>query len=78
LSGQNGSKTAFDLPSAIDGDLADGTIVYLNGLAIEKVASTPGTDQYTVSATGGTGGVGLVTFGTAPGSSDTITVLFFG
>jgi len=78
LSGQNGTKTAFDLPAAIDADLADGTIVYLNGLAIEKVASTPGTDQYTVSATGGTGGVGLVTFGTAPGSSDTITVLFFG
>jgi len=78
LSGQNGTKTAFDLPAAIDADLADGTIVYLNGLAIEKVASTPGTDQYTVSASGGTGGVGLVTFGTAPGSSDTITVLFFG
>jgi len=78
LSGQNGTKTAFDLPAAIDADLADGTIVYLNGLAIEKVASSPGADQYTVSATGGTGGVGLVTFGTAPGSSDTVTVLFFG
>src|SRR6056300_614936 len=78
LSAQNGTKTAFDLPAAIDADLADGTIVYLNGLAIEKVASTTGTDQYTVSASGGTGGVGLVTFGTAPGSSDTITVLFFG
>jgi len=78
LSGQNGTKTAFDLPAAIDADLADGTIVYLNGLAIEKVASSPGADQYTVSATGGTDGVGLVTFGTAPDSSDTVTVLFFG
>lgn len=78
LSGIDGTKTAFDLPSAIDADLVSGTIVYLNGLAIEKVASSPGADQYTVSATGGTGGVGLVTFGTAPGSSDTVTVLFFG
>ncbi len=74
----NGSKTAFDLTAAIDAELVSGTIVYLNGIAIEKVASSPSTDQYTVSATGGTGGVGLVTFGTAPSGSDTVTVLFFG
>lgn len=78
LSGMNGSKTAFDLTLTIDADLVSGTIVYLNGIAIEKVASAPSTDQYTVSANGGTGGVGLVTFGTAPASSDTVTVLFFG
>lgn len=78
LSGQNGTKTAFDLTSEIDADLVSGTIVYLNGIAIEKVASAPSTDQYTVSGNGGTGGVGLVTFGTAPASSDTVTVLFFG
>ena len=78
LSGQNGSKTAFDLSSAIDSQLVSGTIVYLNGVAIEKVASSPDTDQYTVSATGGTGGVGQVTMGAAPASTDTLTVLFFG
>ena len=78
LSGMNGTKTAFDLTLAIDSELVSGTIVYLNGIAIEKVASSPSTDQYTVSADGGTGGVGLVTFGTAPSSSDTVTVLFFG
>jgi len=78
LSGQNGSKTAFDLTSAVDAQLVSGTIVYLNGVAIEKVASSPSTDQYTVSATGGTGGVGQITMGTAPLSTDTVTVLFFG
>lgn len=78
LSGMNGTKTAFDLTLEIDSELVSGTIVYLNGIAIEKVASSPSTDQYTVSANGGTGGVGLVTFGTAPSSSDTVTVLFFG
>jgi len=78
LSGMNGTKTAFDLTLEIDAELVSGTIVYLNGIAIEKVASSPSTDQYTVSANGGTGGVGLVTFGTAPSSSDTVTVLFFG
>ncbi len=78
LSGQNGSKTAFDLSSAVDAELVSGTIVYLNGVAIEKVASSPGTDQYTVSATGGTGGVGQITMGTAPLSTDTVTVLYFG
>ena len=78
LSGQNGSKTAFDLSSAVDAELVSGTIVYLNGVAIEKVASSPGTDQYTVSATGGTGGVGQITMVTAPLSTDTVTVLYFG
>lgn len=78
LSGMNGSKTAFDLTAAIDADLVSGTIVYLNGIAIEKVASSPSTDQYTVSATGGTGGVGQITMGTAPLSTDTVTVLYFG
>ena len=78
LSGEDGTKTAFDLPEALDANLVTGSIVYLNGLALEKVASSPGTDQYTVSATGGTGGVGQIVMGAAPAGSDDLTCLYFG
>lgn len=78
LAGEDGSKTAFDLPEALDANLVTGSIVYLNGLALEKVSSSPGTDQYTVSATGGTGGVGQIVMGAAPEGSDDLTCLYFG
>jgi len=78
LAGEDGSKTAFDLPEALDATLVTGSIVYLNGLALEKVSSSPGTDQYTVSATGGTGGVGQIVMGAAPDGSSDLTCLYFG
>ena len=76
--GEDGSKTAFDLPEALDANLVTGTIVYLNGLALTKKDSSPGTDEYTVSATGGTGGVGQIVMGAAPASSDVLSCLYFG
>lgn len=77
--GMNGSQLTFDLPEAIDAALLEGTVAYLNGLALQRVASSPGADQYTV-ANDGTGGVGRITFGSgqAPFNTDTLSVLYFG
>jgi len=51
----------------------------LNGLALQRVAGSPGADQYTV-ANDGAGGVGRITFGSghAPYATDTLSVLYFG
>ena len=74
----NGSATSFDLSSAIDSNFAGGVVAYRNGLAMQLVAASPsGQDQYTISETGGTGGVGQVIFGTAPNNGDTISVLYW-
>jgi hypothetical protein len=74
----NGSATSFDLSSAIDSNFAGGVVAYRNGLAMQLVPSSPsGQDQYTISETGGTGGVGQVIFGTAPNNGDTISVLYW-
>ena len=79
LSGMNGSQLTFDLTEAIDAALISGTVVYLNGLALQKVASSPGADQYTVANNGGSG-VGRITFGSgqAPVNTDTLSALYFG
>jgi len=74
----DGSATSFDLSSAIDSNFAGGVVAYRNGLAMQLVASSPsGQDQYTISETGGAGGVGQVIFGTAPNNGDTISVLYW-
>jgi hypothetical protein len=44
---------------------------------MDQVASSPANqDEFTVSATGGTGGVGRITFGAAPSTADVIRVKF--
>ena len=77
--GMNGSQLTFDLSEAIDAALLEGTVAYLNGLALQRVAGSPGADQYTV-ANDGAGGVGRITFGSghAPYATDTLSVLYFG
>lgn len=78
LTAGNGSLTTFDTSAAADGNMLGGAIVFRNGLAMGLVASSPsGQDQYSLSATGGTGGVCRVTFGTAPNSGDQITIMYF-
>ena len=78
LTAGNGSLTTFDTSAAADGNMLGGSIVFRNGLAMGLVASSPsGQDQYSLSATGGTGGNCRVTFGTAPNSGDQITILYF-
>ena len=72
----DGSATAFDLGHALSGDFAY-IMVFRNGIALEQVASSPsGVDQYSVSLTGGTGGVGQVTFGSAPASGENVRAFY--
>ena len=78
LSAGDGTATTFDTSAAADGNMLGGAIVFRNGLAMGLVQSSPsGQDQYTLSATGGTGGNCRVTFGTAPNSGDQITIMYF-
>ena len=66
----DGSKTAFDLGRALDAGHIE-VLAFRNGVLLERVGSSPsGLDQYTVSATGGSGGVGQITMGSAPASDD--------
>lgn len=72
----DGSTTSFDLGHTLDGDFAY-IMVFRNGLAVEQVASSPsGQDQFSVSLSGGTGGLSQITFGSAPASSDNVRAFY--
>jgi len=72
----NGSATAFDLGHTLSGDFGF-IIVVRNGIVLEQKASSPsGTDEYSVSLNGGTGGVGQVTFGAAIPSGENVRVFY--
>ena len=72
----NGSATSFDLGHTLSGDFAF-IVVVRNGLVLEQKSSSPsGTDEYTVSLNGGSGGVGQVTFGSAPASGENLRVFY--
>ena len=72
----NGSATAFDLGHTLSGDFAF-IVVVRNGLVLEQKSSSPsGQDEYTVSLNGGTGGVGQITFGSAPASGQNLRVFY--
>ena len=78
LSAGDGSATTFDAAAAADETMLGGAIVFRNGLAMGLVESSPsGQDQYTLSATGGSGSTLRVTFGAAPNNGDQITVMYF-
>lgn len=78
LSAGDGSATTFDAAAAADATMLGGAIVFRNGLAMGRVASSPsGQDQYSLSATGGASGRLRVTFGAAPNNADQITVMYF-
>tara|TARA_Y100000114_G_scaffold139702_1_gene143958 strand:- start:6602 stop:8206 length:1605 start_codon:yes stop_codon:yes gene_type:complete len=78
LSAGDGSATTFDAAAAADETMLGGAIVFRNGLAMGLVESSPsGQDQYTLSATGGSGSKLRVTFGAAPNNGDQITVMYF-
>lgn len=78
LSAGDGSATTFDASAAADETMLGGAIVFRNGLAMGLVESGPsGQDQYTLSATGGSGSTLRVTFGAAPNNGDQITVMYF-
>jgi len=72
----NGSATAFDLGHPLSGDFGF-IVVVRNGLVLEQKSSSPsGQDEYSVSLTGGTGGVGQVTFGAAPDNGSNLRVFY--
>jgi hypothetical protein len=78
LSAGDGTATTFDASAAADSTMLGGAIVFRNGLAMGLVESSPsGQDQYTLSATGGSGSTLRVTFGAAPNNGDQITVMYF-
>jgi hypothetical protein len=71
---QGNAGASYDLARAVDASWVDRVQVYRNGLRCKKVSSGPADEsEYTVSATGGTGGVCQITFGAAP-NTDTIIV----
>ena len=62
----DGSLTAFDLSDTVDSAFAN-LIVIRNGIVLKQVSSSPsGQDEFSVSLTGGAGGVTRLTFGSAP------------
>lgn len=72
----DGVATTFDLSNAVVAAMLQ-VLVFRNGLALEQVVSSPsGVDQFTLNGTGGTGGVGRLTFGTAPSASDSIVCFY--
>ena len=71
-----GSTATFDLSEALSTNLAN-IMVFRNGLAVKQVASSPAdTDEYTVSPTGGAGGVARLTFGANVAASDDLRVWY--
>jgi hypothetical protein len=72
----NGSATAFDLGHTLSEDFAF-IVVVRNGLVLEQKESSPsGVDEYSVSLNGGSGGVGQITFGSAPASGENLRVFY--
>ena len=72
----DGSTAQFDLDEALSSNLTN-IQVFRNGLCVKQVSSSPADeDQYTVSATGGAGGVGRVTFGANIASTDDLRVFY--
>lgn len=70
------STTTFDLDAPLKAKFSS-IMVFKNGIALEQVASgQSGSDQFAITASGGTGGVGQVLFGAAPSSSDNIRVFY--
>ena len=70
---QGNAGTAYDLARAVDASWVDRVQVFRNGLRCKKVSSgAADQSEYTVSATGGTGGVCAITFGAAPNTDNII------
>tara|TARA_Y100001938_G_scaffold149211_1_gene235291 strand:- start:1562 stop:2932 length:1371 start_codon:yes stop_codon:yes gene_type:complete len=72
----DGSATFFDLSRAISANFADAVQVYRNGIFLDKSGSPSDMDEFSVSATGGSGGVCRITFGAAPGNGDKIRFIY--
>ena len=72
----DGSATSFDLSRALTASFADGVMVFRNGVFCIKSGSPSDVDEFSVSATGGSGGVGRITMGAAPSASDKLYLVY--
>jgi hypothetical protein len=74
------STTTIDLARALDPNAVNGVMVYKNGLAMLNQTALSGTaansDEFSVSADGGAGSVGRLTFGAALADSDSILIWY--
>ena len=72
----NGSLTSFDLSDTVNECFAS-LIVIRNGMIQKQVSSSPSDDsEYSVSLTGGAGGVTRITFGSAPANGSDLRVWY--
>ena len=72
----DGNTSAFDLDDALSAN-TELVLCFRNGLCITQVASSPSDeDSFTISPTGGTGGVALITFGANISASDSVKVFY--
>ena len=71
----DGNATNFDLSKTIPQGF-DLVIVFRNGIAQKQVGSSPSTDEYTVSRSGGAGGVARITMGSQVPSGEDLRVFF--
>ena len=72
----NGSATTFDLGRALSANFTDAVQVFRNGVFMELAGSPSDVDMFSVSATGGAGGVGRITIGAAPANTDVLYVIY--
>ena len=66
------SSTTYDLSNAVIAGFDDAIFVFRNGLLCQKVGSPSDESEYSVSLTGGVGGVCRITFGAAPNGDKVI------
>ena len=75
-----GSTTTIDLARSLDANAVNGVMVYKNGLALLNQTALSGTpannDEFSVSADGGAGSVGRITFGAALADSDNVLIWY--
>ena len=74
------STTTIDIARTLDSVSLNGVMVYKNGLALLNQTALGGSssdnDSFSVSASGGAGGVGRITFGAALADSDSVLIWY--
>ena len=75
-----GSTTTLDLSQALPSNTVNAVLVFKNGLSLRNMTALGDTpadnDEFSVSATGGSGGNARLTFGSALSDSDGVLVWF--
>lgn len=72
----DGSGTTFDLARALNSNFTDAVMVFRNGIFMKLSGSPADVDEFSVSATGGGGGVGRLTIGAAPSADDKLYIIY--